>query len=254
MWMVSQTDIGRIRLVNEDRAAIQQELNGLSLAIVADGMGGHQAGDIASAMAVEMIQAGLQTISMEMPKEACTELLREAIETANENIYEFAAQRENYHGMGTTVVAVIASEDHLLIGHIGDSRAYKIHETGIEQLTEDHSLVNELVKNGQITPEEAEQHPRRNVLTRALGTEPGVEVDIHEYTWKIGDTILLCTDGLSGLVDPQTIRDIVRTAHNLEEAAGILIDSALEAGGDDNVTVTLLAHHNEIKLERGEED
>jgi len=251
--MVSRTDIGKVRLVNEDRAAVQPELNGLGLAIVADGMGGHQAGDLASQMAVETIQAELQSIHGNMPVSECKEALRAAIERANENIYEFASQRENYYGMGTTVVVTLASRELLMIGHIGDSRAYKINADGVLQLTEDHSLVNELVRNGQITPEEAEHHPRRNVLTRALGTEPGVEVDLHEYAWQKGDTILLCTDGLSGLVDAQRIGDIVRSHADIEQAAQALIDSALDAGGDDNVTVILLAHKQEADSGRGDE-
>lgn len=254
MLMTSQTDIGRVRLVNEDRAAFQVDLNGLSLAIVADGMGGHQAGDIASQMAVDTILARLQCLSSNMPVEVCKQKLREAIESANEAIYEFASERENYHGMGTTVVVAVASPDLLIIGHIGDSRAYKINHASIAQLTEDHSLVNELVKNGQITLEEASQHPRRNVLLRALGTEPSVEVDIYEYIWKQEDTILLCTDGLCGLVEPETIGNTVECAPDLDTAARLLIEQALEAGGDDNVTVILMKHDNDPGDGRGDED
>ena len=126
MKMVSRTDIGKVRSVNEDRAAIHHQLNGLSLAIVADGMGGHQAGDIASQMAIDTIGAQLQSIHWGMSVEACKQILREAIEKANEEIYDFASDQEKYHGMGTTVVAIIASQELLIIGHIGDSRAYKI--------------------------------------------------------------------------------------------------------------------------------
>jgi serine/threonine protein phosphatase PrpC len=251
MLMVSQTDIGRVRLVNEDRAAIRSELNGLSLAIVADGMGGHQAGDVASQMAVDLIQERLKTIHSDMPINECKKKLRQAIEKANESIYEFAAQRENYHGMGTTVVVTIASQELLLIGHIGDSRAYKIDSESITQLTEDHSLVNELVKSGQITLEEASQHPRRNVLLRALGTEPGIEVDIYEVPWKQGEIVLLCTDGLSGLLDESTIWDLVKAEADLETAARQLIHSALDAGGDDNVTVILMGHDRKTDQGKG---
>jgi serine/threonine protein phosphatase PrpC len=251
MLMVSQTDIGRVRLVNEDRSAIQLELNGLSLAIVADGMGGHQAGDVASAMAIEKIQASLQTIRSDMSIDECKKKLRQAIEKANEIIYDFASHRENYHGMGTTVVVTIASQELLLIGHIGDSRAYKINDESIVQLTEDHSLVNELVKSGQITAEEASQHPRRNVVLRALGTEPGIEVDIYEYPWQPGEIVLLCTDGLSGLLEDTTIWNIVKAETNLEAAAQMLIHNALDAGGDDNVTVILLKHDHETEQGKG---
>ncbi|BFT73168.1 Stp1/IreP family PP2C-type Ser/Thr phosphatase [Paenibacillus sp. P36] len=252
MKMVSRTDIGKVRLVNEDRAAIQHELNGLSLAIVADGMGGHQAGDIASQMAIDMISNELQSIHWGMPVDACKQVLKEAIEKANEKIYEFASGQESYHGMGTTVVAVIASQELLIIGHIGDSRAYKIAGESITQLTEDHSLVYELVKNGQITLEEADHHPRRNWITRALGTEPGVEVDLYEYSWRPGDTILICTDGLSGLVDSGDILRIVKSHAELDAAAKQLIQSALDEGGDDNVTVVLLAHDPDSDEKRGD--
>jgi len=251
MKMVSRTDIGKVRQVNEDRAAIHHELNGLSLAIVADGMGGHQAGDIASQMAIDIIESELTTIHWGMPVEECKTALRQAIELANERIYEFASQRENYHGMGTTVVAIIASQELLIIGHIGDSRAYKISGDAITQLTEDHSLVYELVKNGQITPEEADHHPRRNWITRALGTEPGVEVDLYEYTWREGETVLICSDGLSGLVDANEIWNIIQNNAELDAAAERLIARALDAGGDDNVTVVLLAHDHDANEEKG---
>ncbi len=249
--MVSRTDIGKVRQVNEDRAAIHHELNGLSLAIVADGMGGHQAGDIASQMAIDIIESELRTIHWGMPVEDCKMALRQAIELANEKIYEFASGRENYHGMGTTVVAMIASQELLIIGHIGDSRAYKISGDAITQLTEDHSLVYELVKNGQITPEEADHHPRRNWITRALGTEPGVEVDLYEYAWREGETVLICSDGLSGLVDANEIWKIIRNNPELDTAAERLIARALDAGGDDNVTVVLLAHGHDANEEKG---
>jgi serine/threonine protein phosphatase PrpC len=254
MLMASQTDIGRVRLVNEDRAAVQSELNGLSLAIVADGMGGHQAGDVASTMAVERIQEDLQSIHSEMSIEECKQRLRQAIENANESIYDFASHRENYYGMGTTVVVTVASQELLLIGHVGDSRAYKITSDSIVQLTEDHSLVNELVKSGQITPEEASQHPRRNWVLRALGTEPEIEVDIYEYPWKQGEIVLLCTDGLSGLLEDKTMWKLVKQATNLEAAAQQLIHSALDAGGDDNITVVLIDHDQEMEKKRGDED
>ncbi|MDR6551525.1 Stp1/IreP family PP2C-type Ser/Thr phosphatase [Paenibacillus qinlingensis] len=252
MKMVSRTDIGKVRQVNEDRAAIHHQLNGLSLAIVADGMGGHQAGDIASQMAIDTIGAQLQSIHWGMSVESCKQILREAIEKANEEIYAFASDQEKYHGMGTTVVAIIASQELLIIGHIGDSRAYKLTGESITQLTEDHSLVYELVKNGQLTMEEADHHPRRNWITRALGTEPSVEVDLYEYTWRPDDVILICSDGLSGLVDDADILRIVRENEQLEDAAEALIQRALREGGDDNVTVLLIAHDQDSDGKRGD--
>ncbi|SDD98360.1 Serine/threonine protein phosphatase PrpC [Paenibacillus sp. UNCCL117] len=234
------SDVGLVRAVNEDSAFVQEQGDGWSLAIVADGMGGHQAGDVASRMAIEWIPRGLQSLEAHLTGEQRGERLRAAIEAANGKIFEFASERENYHGMGTTVVAVLASRHHAVIGHIGDSRAYRIRGEQIELLTEDHSLVNELVKNGQITREEAEHHPRRNVLTRALGTESTIEVDVQEILWQPGDVLLLCSDGLSNLVERQLMLKAVRTDSPLEDKVRLLVEEALSAGGDDNVTVILI--------------
>jgi serine/threonine protein phosphatase PrpC len=245
MIMVSRSDIGNIRLVNEDRAVVRHEPGGWSVAVVADGMGGQQAGDIASQMAVDVILRELQRLTPSMSVEDCKQALQQAIEAANENIYEFALGRENYHGMGTTVVTVIAGSEQAIVGHIGDSRAYLIDDVSIVRLTEDHSLVNELVKNGHITPEEAAHHPRRNVLIRALGTDPAVEADIRVVPWKKGDMLLLCTDGLHGLVDDATIEEIARGEPDLDRLSVRLIHSALDAGGDDNITVIIIRNDAE---------
>ncbi|WP_248926445.1 Stp1/IreP family PP2C-type Ser/Thr phosphatase [Paenibacillus hamazuiensis] len=248
MKMAVKTDIGRVRMVNEDRAVVLEDVGGFTLAIVADGMGGHQAGDIASQMAIEQIQLHLQSIHTGMSREECKDAVKYAIETANENIYEFASQRENYHGMGTTVVVAAAALDHIVIGHIGDSRAYRINPGLIEQLTEDHSLVNELVKSGQISREEASHHPRRNVLTRALGTEPTIEVDVQEIEWVEGEFLLICSDGLSSLVSKDDLIDTVLSEGTLDEKADRLVQRALDAGGDDNVTVILVKNESEPSI------
>lgn len=237
-----QSDIGRVRMVNEDRAIVQEDLNGWTLAIVADGMGGHQAGDIASTMAVELIQDGLQSLDPNISGEERQRQLRTVIEMANQKIFDFASQRENYHGMGTTVVLVLAKDDRAVVAHIGDSRAYRIRGEIIEQLTEDHSLVNELVRSGQISREDANHHPRRNVLTRALGTEPTIEVDVQEIMWQPGDQLLLCSDGLSSLVEKERLLQTVAGEGELESKVQQLVQEALDAGGDDNITVVLLAN------------
>jgi serine/threonine protein phosphatase PrpC len=252
--MVYRTHIGRVRVVNEDRAVVQSDVNGLSLAIVADGMGGHQAGDIASQMAIELIQEELQQATSDMSAEALSELLLLAVRSTNERIYTFAQQREHYHGMGTTIVAVLASSDSVIIGHIGDSRAYLLHGDGpMRQLTADHSLVNELVKNGQLSEEEAANHPRRNVLTRALGTEPEAHPDVNVFEWQEGDYLLLCSDGLSNMVDIELIHNLIKSNTELTEKAEHLIAEALDAGGDDNVTVILLANEKQNMDKRGDE-
>jgi serine/threonine protein phosphatase PrpC len=240
MYMVSRSDIGNIRLVNEDRAFVHPVESGWSVAVIADGMGGHQAGDIASQMAVDVIQRELSRLSPTLSVDDCKKALQRAIEIANENIYEFAFGRENYHGMGTTIIALIVNPEQAIVGHIGDSRAYKIDDSSIVQLTEDHSLVNELVKNGHITPEEAVRHPRRNVIIRALGTDPAVEADIQVVPWAAGEVLLLCSDGLYDLVDDRTIHEIVLGEPDLDRLAVRLIHCALDAGGDDNITVIVI--------------
>lgn len=240
MKTAERTDIGRIRSVNEDRAVVLPEANATVVAVVADGMGGHQAGDIASQMAIEKIREELSRLSHDATLAERKEAVRLAVEAANLEVFRHASEREHLHGMGTTVVVAVARPDRLVIGHIGDSRAYLAGKEGIVQLTEDHSLVNELVRNGQITREEAHHHPRRNVLLRALGTETRALVDVHDYAWEEGDILLMCSDGLSGLVDSAVLFAVLRTARSLEDKVNDLVDKALEAGGDDNVTVVLV--------------
>jgi PPM family protein phosphatase len=237
-------------MVNEDRAFVQTDWNGYTLAIVADGMGGHQAGDTASSMAIELIQSGLQHIHSDLTPVALETALLDAIGFANDRIYDIASKQEKYHGMGTTVVAALATNEQLLVAHIGDSRAYLFREGALRQLTSDHSLVNELVRTGQIRAEEAESHPRRNVLIRALGTDSGAEADILHMEWYEGDSLLLCSDGLSNYVSPAMIKSIIELNDTPEHKADQLVQLALEAGGDDNITVVLLS--NELNaVEKG---
>ncbi|MBC8078836.1 MAG: Stp1/IreP family PP2C-type Ser/Thr phosphatase [Gorillibacterium sp.] len=240
MRTASRTDIGNIRIVNEDRSLVVPDLQGFTLGIVADGMGGHQAGDTASQLAVELIHKRMLYVEEDMTETDCERLLIEAVSDANRRIYEMAGSREQFNGMGTTVVVVLARQTDILVAHIGDSRAYLLQDGELRQLTEDHSLVNELVKSGQLSREEAERHPRRNVLTRALGTDVAVETEIRRYIWKSGDVILICSDGLSGLVPESRLRSLVHADEDLEQVADELVHSALEAGGDDNVTVVLI--------------
>lgn len=237
-----RTDAGRVRTVNEDRVFVQNDWNGYTLAIVADGMGGHQAGDVASTMAVEGITERLKEIPGALTPDAREKAVREAIIYANDLIYDFAGKQIKFHGMGTTVVLALATEEELTVAHIGDSRAYLFHEGTLRQLTEDHSLVNELVRTGQIRADEAGRHPRRNVLTRALGTEPNAEPDILHFEWSPGDTLLLCSDGLSNLVHPVAMVGVLSLSSDAETLAHRLVQHALDAGGDDNITVALVAN------------
>jgi serine/threonine protein phosphatase PrpC len=222
-----RSDTGRVRAHNEDRYLVSPPL-----LAVADGMGGAQAGEVAAEVAVEHLQA------LERPLAAAR--LRTAIEEANELIRRMAAEDPNRAGMGTTVTAALLGDDgRLELLHVGDSRAYLLRRGELRQLTDDHSVVAELVRRGTLAPEEAESHPQRNVITRALGAEPEVLVDHGQVPLEPGDIILLCTDGLSAYVPEQEIRRVLVDSPTLEEAARALVEDANQAGGVDNVTVLL---------------
>lgn len=217
--------------------------NGITLAIVADGMGGHQAGDVASQKAVDAFRRMLEqsAAKADLTLQEGKMLIRQAISQANEAIFELASHNESYHNMGTTIVAALVRQGNAIIGHVGDSRAYKITEGVIKQLTNDHTLVNELVKSGQLSEEEAAHHPRRNVLTRAVGTDAHVEIDVQEVNWSPQDVLLLCSDGLSNMVnEQQMLQTVMSEVLELDAKAENLIQMALHAGGDDNITVVLL--------------
>jgi PPM family protein phosphatase len=252
--MVSRTDVGRIRVVNEDRAYVKQMSNGYALAILADGMGGHQAGDVAAQMTIDIIGQQMQMISQSATIDERKKHLLSAVLSANEQIYQFSSEREQYKGMGTTVITALASTSEMIIAHIGDSRAYKLSKDSLIQLTEDHSLVNELVKTGQITPEEASHHPRRNVVIRALGTDPDVEIDLIEVVLEPNDLFILCSDGLSNLVESELMAQIIQQSPDLETAAEQLVIQALQAGGDDNITVVLMLQPEAVAQERGDNE
>lgn len=237
--------------MNEDRAWAEQKDGGLIVAIVADGMGGHQAGDVASELAMDTFRDALADKDGQLSQDECKMLVRQAILQANEVVFDTARQNERYHNMGTTVVAALMQNERGVIGHIGDSRAYILQHGELSQLTEDHTLVNELAKSGQLTPEEAANHPRRNVLTRALGTDAQVEVDIRSISWTAGDMLILCSDGLTNKVEEREIHDTLQSdGLSLDEKAEQLVELALQAGGDDNITVVLLHHADDTEQER----
>jgi protein phosphatase len=200
---------------------------------VADGMGGAQAGEDASKMAKEVLEAGDSDPGT--PEERLIRMIRHA----NRLIYDRAAKEESRRGMGTTTTAAILEGRALTVGHVGDSRAYRLRDGRLEQLTHDHSLVSELVRSGQLTPEAAENHPQRSIITRALGPEADVEVDAHSHTAHDGDVYLLCSDGLTGMVTDQEIATHLANSGSLREAAETLVRAANQNGGKDNITVVL---------------
>ena len=222
------TDVGRQREANEDTFVIDEPLFA-----VADGMGGAQAGEVASKMAKEVLEAGDEDAGT--PEERLIRMIR----NANQRIYRLASHEESRRGMGTTTTAAILEGRCVTVGHVGDSRAYRLRDESLEQLTHDHSLVSELVRSGQLTPEAAENHPQRSIITRALGPEADVEVDAHSHAARDGDVYLLCSDGLTGMVSDEEIATQLRNSGSLREAAETLVRAANQAGGKDNITVVL---------------
>ncbi|SDF07917.1 Serine/threonine protein phosphatase PrpC [Fontibacillus panacisegetis] len=246
---VSISDVGRVRTVNEDSTWVGKLENGYTLAIVADGMGGHQAGDTASRLTVETLVEQLSSLPAGLSASECGEKLREAILRSNKIVFKEASEHEEYRSMGTTVVAVLIGEREGMIGHIGDSRVYKFSQGTMAQLTDDHSLVNELLKNKQISQQEAHVHPHRNVVTRALGTDPEVVVDMYPVTLEVGDILLLCSDGLSNYVTLEQMTHMLGSdALTLNDRADRMLQYALNAGGDDNISVVLLEDCEEAGL------
>lgn len=231
-----KTHIGCVRQLNEDFYAYTVDMEGRVLAIVADGMGGHQAGDVASKMAVERILHEFQESEEPLTSVDGREKLMNAILLANEEVFHYAESHPECNGMGTTVVASIMDTAGGAIAHIGDSRIYLYENGKLTQQTQDHTLVQELVRNGQITEEEAAFHPQRNVIMRALGTEETVRIDLGEFTWSQGDVLLLCSDGLSSKVPVNVIEKWLKEPISLQEQVDALVQYALDAGGEDNIT------------------
>ncbi len=223
--LAGETDVGRQREANEDSYVVA-----VPVFAVADGMGGAQAGEVASRTAADVLKErgdGAGT-----PEEELTELVREA----NRRIYRMAREDPSRRGMGTTCTAAMVTDRGVTIAHVGDSRAYRLRDSDLEQLTLDHSLVAELERSGQLSPEAAENHPQRSIITRALGPEADVEVDAHTHSARSGDVYVLCSDGLTGMVSDDEMAAILTGEKSLEEAVQSLIRAANQGGGRDNIT------------------
>jgi serine/threonine protein phosphatase PrpC len=225
-----KTDTGRERRANEDAYFTQSPLF-----VVADGMGGARAGEVASGMVVEVFRDGMP--DGKAPEAGLAELIRES----NRRIHEMASTDVARAGMGTTVTAAYVAEDGVAIAHVGDSRAYRWSDGSLERLTDDHSLVAELLRRGKITEEEAETHPQRSVITRALGPEGEVEVETRTYPARNGDVFLLCSDGLTSMVPEPRVAEVLAASDGLDAMARALIGEANERGGRDNITVVLFS-------------
>lgn len=233
MQVGARSDIGRVRRVNEDAYCA---LPGLFA--VADGMGGHRAGEVASSLAVDVLTS--HPFARKTPEE-----VQAVIQDANRRIYEDAVRQPKYAGMGTTITVALIDGDRLVIGHVGDSRAYLVRQGYLRQLTADHSVVGELLRNGGLTQAEAVTHPHRNLLTRALGTSPEVLVDVVTEQLAGGDILILCTDGLTNLVDDDELIEIVTGHNDPDDAVDRLVALANDRGGIDNVTVVVIRTSDE---------
>jgi serine/threonine protein phosphatase PrpC len=230
------TDVGRVREGNEDAYLVD---DAMGLVAVADGMGGHRGGEVASATALEALRAA---IGGGRP-------LRESMEDANDAVFAKSLTDTELRGMGTTLTAAtLVTGGTVLVGHVGDSRAYLLHDGELRQVTVDHSLVEELVREGRLTADEAAVHPQRSIITRALGLERGVEVDVYAVELAPGDRLLICSDGLTGMVHTDTIAATLRREDDPARAAAQLVDAANAAGGEDNITAVVVAVTDEAPM------
>ncbi len=230
------TDVGKVRSANEDAFVVEPPLFA-----VADGLGGHQAGEVASEVATDALLDAA-------PKRADAVALGRAVISANRAVIKAARDGRGRSGMGTTMTAVMTQGTRLAVAHVGDSRAYLLHEGVLSRITEDHSLVAEMIRGGEITERESRFHPMRSVITRALGSDARLEVDAFDVQAEQGDRLLLCTDGLHGMLDDDRIQAVLASLTDPGEAARTLIDAANDAGGQDNITVVV------VDLAEGEPD
>ena len=230
------SDKGKVRKINQDSYGGFVADSGLGFFIVADGMGGHNAGEVASAVAVDAFVKGAENNHGIKTIEKAAEFIRNTFHRANDIILYKAAADVTKIGMGTTAVAAVVADDKIIIGNLGDSRAYFISGYKIKQITEDHSYVGQLLKAGSIKEEEARVHPRRNEITRALGIESYFEPDMFEIEYKAGDVLLLCSDGLDKMVEDSKILEIVLKEKEPKDLCQQLIDAANDEGGMDNIT------------------
>lgn len=241
MKFASKTDIGRQRRTNQDSYAVGELPVGVAWAVVCDGMGGTNGGSIASTLAVKTISEQISTSWRQgMGPNSIVNMLKSSVTAANMNVFDMSQSVESLQGMGTTVVAVIVCNNTAHIVHAGDSRAYRITKDGIKQITRDHSIVQTMIETGKLTEAEARVHPRKNVITRALGVSESLDVDYNEIDLGEGEGVLICTDGLTNFVLESDINKIIAETPFFEYPEK-LINSANENGGGDNITVVAIS-------------
>ena len=235
------TDKGRVRPTNQDIYQIEaREENQTALLVVCDGMGGANAGNVASRFAAQVFTESIKAeLTRPLDAKERQELMAHALEEANQTVFSLAGRQPEFRGMGTTLVAALVQGGEATILNVGDSRAYLFDGENLRQLTEDHSYVEEMRRQGRITAEVARTHPQKNLITRAVGVEPAVEGDLFEVALRKNEVLLLCSDGLSGMAEDQQIAAAIKNAKTLALAGDALLTLALEGGGRDNITVAL---------------
>jgi len=234
-----QSSVGKIRETNQDYVGVFKNKKDFTLAILADGMGGHQAGDVASKTAVNEIGEKWEKSKVSNSEKA-TKWLIKTIQEENTAIYQAGQATPEFAGMGTTIEAVAIFSQDFAVAHVGDSRIYTMIEQNLSQLTEDHSLVNELVKNGEISEEMAANHPQKNIVTQCVGMPGSIEVDASSHLINNKENLLLCSDGLTNMVSEEEITRLILSSSGAEEATEKMIDAANKHGGVDNITVLLI--------------
>ena len=237
----AKTDKGKVREMNQDYYYISDTLDEIQLFIIADGMGGYNGGEIASQLAVETAKKYIENNfkDIEKDRDSIIQLLGSSIEYANMVVYEKSQEKQELQGMGTTLEICLIYNNKAYIGHVGDSRIYRVRKQFIRKLTQDHSYVQKLVKDGTITKEQAEHHPQKNMLMRALGCNAFVEPDVMVKGFLKDDVLIICTDGLTNMVGQETIYEIIRD-NNIEQASKELVKLANDNGGYDNITVIVI--------------
>ena len=243
-----KSDVGRNRDLNEDSYNAFTAQDGKAyIFIVADGMGGANAGEVASRMAVELFTKKMKKLNYgKMTPVMIRSAMIEAVESANEKIYKKASGNKNLSGMGTTIVAAVLTNDKLIVANVGDSRAYVSSKNNIEAVTQDHSFVHDLFLHGAITASEEKNHPNKNILTRAVGVDEKIEVDAFIYDFPKDSVLLLCSDGLTNMIDDLPMQRIVRRNRNMDKLSARLVTVANEKGGKDNITVIVARRSEEV--------
>ena len=241
------TDPGKVRDHNEDSVTALKNASGEILMAVADGMGGHKDGEVASSIAVNHIGKRFLGASSVGNKQDAMAFLKDIVSEANVLIYKYTKEHPESNGMGTTLVVAIIFEQEFLLAHIGDSRGYILEKGNLTRVTEDHSLVNELIKEGELSPEEAEHHPKKNIITRSLGISENSELDEEFFQITKNSILMLCTDGLTNMVEDMKLERLLNISESLPDKCQRLVDEANRAGGNDNISVLLVSFDEEVK-------